>query len=130
MYICVYANISAGPLWATRLTGPNESCKIVCHCILYSVLQTVLLSVTARVSRHPEKTFYHHPGTSFRATRILQLLSQKSVKMMIRIAFWSSQVFPSGRTEVLTKGGTSFLGASRALEGLPWRPSTSVSHNG
>ena len=27
-------------------------------------------------------------------------------------AFWSSQVLPSGRTEVLTKGGTGFLGAS------------------
>ena len=50
------------------------------------------------------------------STRVLELLSQKSVKMLIRIAFWSSQVLPSGRTEVLTKGGTGFLGASG-----PWK---------
>ena len=43
----------------------------------------------------------------------------KSVKMLIRIAFWSSQVLPSGRTEVLTKGGTGFLGASRAWKVCP-----------
>ena len=57
---------------------------------------------------HPEKTFYHHPGVCSYSTRVLELLSQKSVKMLIRIAFWSSQVLPSGRTEVLTKGGTAF----------------------
>ena len=67
----------------------------------------------------PENTFYHHPGVLPPATRVLELLSQKSVKMLIRIAFWSSQVLPSGRTEVLTKGGTGFLGASRAWKVCP-----------
>ena len=36
---------------------------------------------------------------------------------------------PSGRTEILTKVGFGFLGASRALEGLPWRPSTGGYHH-